>query len=116
MKKSKVSYKNPFRKWHFTKYILEKKKINELCQLISKKQDINEPSKVIVGFGDWSNPHDSIIRGHKRGPVLKLKKHLRKWCKVIDVNEFRHFTKTNRVAIFRCVCFDCFSRSSFCCN
>jgi hypothetical protein len=82
-------YKNPFRKWHFTKYILEKKKINELCQLISKKQTINEPSKVVVGFGDWSNPHDSIIRGHKRGPVLKLKKHLRKWCKVIDVNEFR---------------------------
>jgi hypothetical protein len=82
-------YKNPFRKWHFTKYILEKKKINELCQLISKKQDINEQSKVVVGFGDWSNPHDSIIRGHKRGPVLKLKKHLRKWCKVIDVNEFR---------------------------
>jgi hypothetical protein len=82
-------YKNPFRKWHFTKYILEKKKINELCQLISKKRDINEPSKVVVGFGDWSNPHDSIIRGHKRGPVLKLKKHLQKWCKVIDVNEFR---------------------------
>ena len=82
-------YKNPFRKWHFTKYILEKKKINELCQLISKKQDINEQSKVVVGFGDWSNPHDSIIRGHKRGPVLKLKKHLRKCCKVIDVNEFR---------------------------
>jgi hypothetical protein len=82
-------YKNPFRKWKFTKYILEKKKINELCQLISKKQDINEMSKVVVGFGDWSNPHDSIIRGHKRGPVLKLKNHLRKWCKVIDVNEFR---------------------------
>ena len=44
-------YKNPFRKWHFTKYILEKKKINELCQLISKKQNINEQSKVVVGFG-----------------------------------------------------------------
>ena len=82
-------YTNPFRKWKFTKYILEKKKINELCKLISKKSDITEPSKVVVGFGDWSNPHDSIIRGHKRGPVLKLKTHLRKWCKVIDVNEFR---------------------------
>jgi hypothetical protein len=82
-------YSIPFRKWKFTKYILEKKKMNELCKLISKKQHINEQSKVIVGFGDWSNPRDSIIRGHKRGPVLKLKKHLRKWCTVIDVNEFR---------------------------
>ena len=33
-------YKNPFRKWHFTKYILEKKKINELCQLISKNKTL----------------------------------------------------------------------------
>lgn len=82
-------YRHPFRKWKFTKYILEKNKINNLCKLISKKQDINEQSKVVVGFGDWSNPRDSIIRGHKRGPVLKLKKELRKWCKVIDVNEFR---------------------------
>lgn len=82
-------YKHPFRKWKFTKYILEKKKLNDLCRLITNKEDITEASKVVVGFGDWSNPHDSIIRGHKRGPVLKLKKQLRKWCKVIDVNEFR---------------------------
>jgi hypothetical protein len=98
-------YTVPFRKWHFTKYILEQKKMNELCKLISKKENINEHSKVLVGFGDWSNPRDSIIKGHRRGPVLKLKRHLRKWCKVLDVNEFRTsklcckcYTETQRVS------------------
>jgi len=82
-------YKNPFRKWKFTKYILERKKLNDLCKLISNKENVTQSSKVVVGFGDWSNPNDSMIRGHKRGRVLKLKRELRKWCKVIDVNEFR---------------------------
>jgi hypothetical protein len=98
-------YNISFRKWHFTKYILEQKKMNELCKLISKKEHINEQSKVVVGFGDWSNPNDSIIKGHRRGPVLKLKRHLRKWCKVLDVNEFRTsklcckcYTETQRVS------------------
>jgi hypothetical protein len=98
-------YTVPFRKWNFTKYTLEQKKMNELCKLISKKENINEQSKVVVGFGDWSNPNDSIIKGHRRGPVLKLKRHLRKWCKVLDVNEFRTsklcckcYTETQRVS------------------
>jgi hypothetical protein len=82
-------YKNPFRKWKFTKFIKEKKKFNQLCKMISDKEKIREPNKTLVGFGNWSNPKDSIIRGHRRGPVKKLKRELRRWTKVVDVDEYR---------------------------
>ena len=82
-------YKNPFRKWKFTKFIKEKQEFNKLCKMISHKEKISEPNKTLVGFGDWSNPRDSIIRGHRRGPVKKLKNELRRWTKVVDVDEYR---------------------------
>jgi hypothetical protein len=41
-----------------------------------------------VGFGNWSNPRDSIIRGHCRGPVKEIKNKLQKSCEVVDVDEF----------------------------
>ncbi len=45
--------------------------------------------KCIIGFGDWSLQRDSVIRGHRRVPVQEFKKQLRKWCKTVDVDEFR---------------------------
>jgi hypothetical protein len=103
-----------FRKEKFTRYVLAKKKLNSLCKLISKKNKINDPIKVVVGFGNWSNPGSSIIKGHRRGPVLKLKKELTKWCDVVNVDEFRTsklcckcFSSTERVysqvnSVLRC--------------
>jgi hypothetical protein len=85
-----VHFVNPFRKWKFTTYIKQQAKFRSLCKAITKKKNkFDDSTKTIVGFGDWSNPHDSIIRGHKRGPVLKLKEELKRWCKVVEVNEFR---------------------------
>jgi transposase len=82
-------HENPFRKWKFTRWKMKKKVITDLCKKISNKNKITDKDNTIVGFGNWSNPHDSIIRGHRRGPVLELKKELAKWTKVIDVDEFR---------------------------
>lgn len=85
----KVHYDNPFRKWKFKTYIQKQKIFLSICKKITKKKVINDKSKVIVGFGDWSNPKDCIIRGHRRGPVKEIKSALKKWCKVVDVDEFR---------------------------
>lgn len=85
----KVHFDNPFRKWKFKTYIKKQKTFVSICKTITKKKSINDSSKVIVGFGDWSNPRDSIIKGHRRGPVKEIKNALKKWCKVIDVDEFR---------------------------
>jgi hypothetical protein len=45
-----------------------------------------ENKQVIVGFGNWKNPRDSIIRGHCRGPVKEIMDELQKWCEVVDVD------------------------------
>jgi len=85
-----LHYANPFRKWKFKTFIKKQKTFHNICQKISKKKNIADTSiKPIVGFGDWSNPKDCIIRGHKRGPVKEIKKELKRWCKVVDVDEFR---------------------------
>jgi hypothetical protein len=63
----------------------------DFCEYTSK--DYNKKSQmhsmqVIAGFGNWGNPHDSLIQGHHRGPVLEVKNKLQKWCEVMDVDEF----------------------------
>jgi hypothetical protein len=85
----KIHLENPFRKWKFKTYIQKQKTFISICKKITKKKAINDNSKVIVGFGDWSNPRDSIIKGNRRGPVKEIKNALKKWCNVIDVDEFR---------------------------
>jgi hypothetical protein len=52
------------------------------------KQKQTENKQAIVGFGNWSNPSDSITRGHCRGQVKEVKDRLQKWCEVVDVDEF----------------------------
>jgi hypothetical protein len=47
-----------------------------------------ENKQVIVGVGNWSNPRDSVVRGHRRGLVKEVKDKLQKWCEVMDVSKF----------------------------
>lgn len=102
-----VHYTNPFRKWRFKTYIQKQKTFNAICRNITKKRHMKDDTiKSYVGFGDWSNPKDSIIKGHKRGPVLEIKKTLKKWCKVIDVDEFR----TSKLC---CCCSHCTQKVCF---
>lgn len=86
----RVHFDNPFRKWRFTTYIKKQIVFVDLCKDITKKRHkLDNSVTSIVGFGNWSNSRDSIIRGHRRGPVKEIKRELSKWCKVIDVDEFR---------------------------
>ncbi len=59
-----LHYKNPFRKWCFKTYIYKQKTFNKILQRITTKKSQRENKQVIVGFGNWGNPRDSIIRGH----------------------------------------------------
>jgi hypothetical protein len=79
----------PFRKLKFTTYIFKQKTMNELCKRITKKTKINDKKKVLIGFGNWSSQKDSIIRGHQRGPVVGLKRELKKWCNLVLVDEYK---------------------------
>ena len=65
--------------------------MNEICkQITTKNHKYDKSKKVLIGFGDWSTQKDSIIKGHKRGPVVALKRVLKKWVNnLILVDEFR---------------------------
>ena len=84
----KFHFDKPFRKLKFTSYIFKQKTINNLCKKITTKKNINDTKKVLVGFGNWSSQKDSIIRGHRRGPVVRLKHELKRWCTLKLVDEY----------------------------
>ena len=76
------------REWKFDKYRYQQKKIIEICKMLSGKTKPEDERNVIVGWGNWSNPNNSIIKGHKRGPVKRIIKELRRWCKVEVIDEY----------------------------
>jgi len=84
----KFHFDKPFRKLKFTSYIFKQKTINNLCKKITTKKNINDTKKVLIGFGNWSSQKDSIIRGHRRGPVVRLKHELKRWCTLKLVDEY----------------------------
>jgi hypothetical protein len=56
--------------------------------MIMMKRTETDPKKVIVGFDNWGNPRDRIIRGHRRGAVKEIKEKFKRWCELVDVDEF----------------------------
>jgi hypothetical protein len=79
---------NPFQKWKHKTYIFKQRTFHKILQMIMMKQTKRDPKKVIISFGNWGNPRDSIIRGHRRGPVKEIQEKLKKWYELVDVNEF----------------------------
>jgi transposase len=64
--------------------------------MLSGKRRPDEERNVIVGWGNWSNPNNSIIRGHKRCPVKRIVKELRRWCRVETIDEFNTSKKCSK--------------------
>jgi hypothetical protein len=56
-----LHFKNPFRKWRFKKHIYKQKTFVKNLQRITTKKSELDKKQVIVGFGNWGNPRDSII-------------------------------------------------------
>jgi hypothetical protein len=56
-----LHFKNPFRKWCFKTYIYKQKTLEKILQRITTKKSQRDNKQVIVSFGNWGNPRDSII-------------------------------------------------------
>ena len=69
-------------------YIYSQKELRSMCSSISGGKEYN--NKVLVGFGNWSaTDNGGIIKKVQAGPVMKLKKMLKQYCKVVDVDEYK---------------------------
>jgi hypothetical protein len=84
------------REWKFDKYRYQQKKIVEICKMLSGKTRPEQERNVIIGWGNWSNPNNSIIRGHKRGPVKRIVKELKRWCRVETIDEYNTSKKCSK--------------------
>jgi len=50
-------------------------------------KSITEDKKTLVGFGDFSQKH-GLVKKHPTAPIQKLKHELRRYCDVIDIDEW----------------------------
>jgi len=73
-------YKN-FRGLSFRTYCRGKATMDKICK------SITEGRKTLVGFGDFSQQH-GLVKKHPTAPIQKLKHELRKYCDVIDIDEW----------------------------
>lgn len=71
-----------FRNLNFTSYCRSKSILVNTCQRIAGKQN------TLVGFGDYSQQH-GLVKNHPTTPILKLKKELHRYCKVVEIDEYK---------------------------
>ena len=71
-----------FRNLNFTSYCRSKATLAQICKRIAGGKN------TLVGFGDYSQQH-GLIKSHPTTPILRLKKELRKYCKVVDIDEYK---------------------------
>ena len=73
-------YKN-FRGLSFNAYCRGKATMHKICK------SIVEDKKTLVGFGDFSQQH-GLVKKHPTAPIQKFKHELRKYCDVIEIDEW----------------------------
>jgi len=73
-------YKN-FRGLSFRSYCRGKATLHKICESIVGKK------KTLVGFGDFSQQH-GLVKKHPTAPIKKFKNELRKYCHVVDIDEY----------------------------
>ena len=73
-----------FRQLKFKRYRFAQKKLQKMCRKLTARCG----KRTLVGFGDWSNK-DSIIKKSPKGPVKRFENQLKRYCRVVPVDEFR---------------------------
>ena len=73
-----------FRNLKFTSYCRSKATLAKICKRIGGGKDV----KTLVGFGDWSQQH-GFVKKHPTAPVKRLKRELHKYCRVVDIDEYK---------------------------
>ena len=69
----------------FKRFRFCQKKLNDVCRSLTAAYG----KKTIIGFGDWSNQDGGVIKKCQSGPVKRLETELKRYCKVVRVDEFR---------------------------
>jgi hypothetical protein len=77
-----------FRNLNFTSYCRSKATLAKICERISGVNKKTKHMKTLVGFGDYSQQH-GLVKSHPTTPILRLKKELRRYCKVVDIDEYK---------------------------
>ena len=87
-----------FRGVNFTSYCRGKATLEKICRNITKDK------KTLIGFGDYSQQH-GLVKNHPRTPILKLKKELKRFCDVVDIDEWGTSKTCNkcfeRISLYR---------------
>ena len=73
-----------FRNLNFTSYCRSKSTLAKICERISGGKNV----KTLVGFGDYSQQH-GLVKSHPTTPILRLKRELRRYCNVVDIDEYK---------------------------
>jgi hypothetical protein len=73
---------------NFTSYCRSKATLAKICERISGVTKKTKHMKTLVGFGDYSQQH-GLVKSHPTTPILRLKKELRRYCKVVDIDEYK---------------------------
>lgn len=69
----------------FTRFRFCQKKLHELCVSLTERAG----RKTVIGFGDWSNQDAGVIKKCQSGPVKRLERQLKRYSKVVSIDEFR---------------------------
>ena len=77
-----------FRNLNFTSYCRSKATLAKICECISGVTKKTKHVKTLVGFGDYSQQH-GLVKSHPTTPILRLKKELHRYCKVVDIDEYK---------------------------
>lgn len=77
-----------FRNLNFTSYCRSKATLAKICERISGVTKKTKHVKTLVGFGDYSQQH-GLVKSHPTTPILRLKKELRRYCKIVDIDEYK---------------------------
>ena len=77
-----------FRNLNFTSYCRSKATLAKICEHISGVSKKTKNVKTLVGFGDYSQQH-GLVKSHPTTPILRLKRELHRYCKVVDIDEYK---------------------------
>ncbi len=77
-----------FRNLNFTSYCRSKATLAKICERISGVSKSTKNVKTLVGFGDHSQQH-GLVKSHPTTPILRLKRELHRYCKVVDIDEYK---------------------------
>ena len=77
-----------FRGLNFNAYCRNRATLDHISKSLTRPQRTKKAKKTVVGFGDFSQ-QDGMRFGKPKAPILKLKRHLRHRCRVVDIDEYR---------------------------